>query len=105
MSKKFSVKKQSSFIVAALAVGVSGSAVAAGDNPFQMQELAGGYQVAHQDEKSAARGKHEDDNSGKKDDHSKDGHSDDHDHEKGAAEGKCGAKHMKSNEGKCGGSM
>jgi len=112
MSKRFSVRKQGPLIVAALAVGVSGSAVAAGQNPFQMNDLPGGYQVAHQDRKDSEKNKHKDDHS--KDDHSKDDHSkddrskddhskDDHDHDKGAAEGKCGAKHMESNEGKCGG--
>ncbi len=100
MSKKLSVKKHSPLIVAALAVGVSGAAVAADENPFRMNDLPGGYQLAHQDEEKSSHEKQESNSSSEKMEHM-DEH--DGDHEKDAAEGKCGAQHMKSNEGKCGG--
>ncbi len=101
MNKPFSVKKQSLLIGAALVVGAVGPISAAtGDNPFAMQELSRGYQLAHQDEDKSGNEKKASASSDKKEEHT-DEH--DGDHKKDAAEGKCGAQHMETNEGKCGG--
>jgi len=80
-------------------MGIAGVATAA-DNPFQMTELAAGYQLAMQDnqdsEKPAPAAKTEETSEGDPD-HSMD-------EKKTEAEGKCGAEHMKLKEGKCGSS-
>ncbi len=89
-----------------LGAGMPITASASG-NPFEMKDLSSGYQVAHEDQKRDADSHDKDTHESgekhiEKEEHSGD-HDGDDDHNSKSPEGKCGAKHMDENEGKCGG--
>jgi len=84
-------------------MGITGIANAA-DNPFKMTELAAGYQLASQDKHDNDH-EHEHPAKATKTEATSEGDQGHNKEEKKTtAEGKCGADHMKLNEGKCGGS-
>ncbi|HFD80618.1 MAG TPA: hypothetical protein ENK05_09550 [Gammaproteobacteria bacterium] len=89
-----SLKTASVLLGTLLATAATASGAATGDgNPFRMQTLHSGYQLAHQDEDDGKE-------HGQSKEHERKGS--ENEHKEKAAEGKCGAEHMKSREGKCG---
>lgn len=81
-------------------MGMAASANAA-ENPFQMTELPGGYQLAHQDQHEEEKKEVVVTNEAAKETEMEKEHKTEE--KKTGAEGKCGTEHMKLYEGKCGG--
>ncbi|MFQ5644742.1 MAG: hypothetical protein ACE5FQ_13745 [Thiogranum sp.] len=104
MNKKHLSKTSALFAASLLTLGASLPISAnAGSNPFQMKDLASGYQVAHSDQGRTPDSQDEDGRKHEAEEENGHDHNNKDDHDSKSPEGKCGARHMKENEGKCGG--